>query len=670
MASVNNQSLLILIPCFLLVLLQESVPAQEPPIEWGKISRSDFRIAPIPPDSDATALILCDYGESSLNDELGIVFTRITRIKILTAAGFDWGTRRVIILAKDDEQRCKDIEGATFVLDRDSNIIHKDMDSKAVFEEDVDGRHKRYRFTLPSLAPGCIIEFRYTIVAKHLADVEDWTFQLSEPVHWSEYRVRAPAQIAYAVVNIGYEPFFQNEVTHVPQHFSGETSAFLHEELARCNQYRWVVRDAPALREEPFITTVEDYAMKVQLQLSGYASPAGGVVDVLRNWESVVSELLDDGKFGKRIDATGDVSRKAQEVSARLATPEEKVRALYDFVRSSIVWTGSHRLLADAGPDEVLKTKKGSDAEINFLLLSLMKSVGIDGYPVIASTRSNGTVHDVYPIVSQFNCVIAGVKLGESERFLDATDRFRPMEMLPYRLLNVSGLVVQSGPVRWVRLVAREGFIHHTEMKIALSPDGAIHGTAESRDAEYSGLEKRRDIQDGKAQTVAQGIFGLEGAGITVDSVVFTHADNSTSPLKTWATISAEDFAQKAGDLMYVSPVIADRIRKNPFKQQERKYPLDLGYGRDISSVTTLSIPDGYAIKEYPLDREIELSKEAALYSRKTTVNEGNIQISSTLRLKAAELPAASYGRLKDFYQKLVSLQGEQIVLERVKSSK
>src|SRR5258706_963039 len=231
-------------------VLSSTLLSQDVPFEWEKVSRGDFRMMPDPPDSDATVLIIGDYGESSINDDLEMVFKRQTRLKILSTAGYDWATRSVTILDKEGAERIGNVEGATYLLNPDSTIARKSMEDRAIFEENVDGRHKRIKFTLPALAPGCVIEFRYTIVAKSLGNIQDWTFQESEPVHWSEYRVRVPVRIAYAGVTIGYEPFFLNEVTEAHQRFQGTAASFLGEELVRCSQNRWAVRDAPALRAD------------------------------------------------------------------------------------------------------------------------------------------------------------------------------------------------------------------------------------------------------------------------------------------------------------------------------------------------------------------------------------------------------------------------------------
>ena len=46
--------------------------SQDAPITWGDIPRADLEMKSYEPDSNASAVILCDYGESHYNDLLNM----------------------------------------------------------------------------------------------------------------------------------------------------------------------------------------------------------------------------------------------------------------------------------------------------------------------------------------------------------------------------------------------------------------------------------------------------------------------------------------------------------------------------------------------------------------------------------------------------------------------
>jgi hypothetical protein len=45
-----------------------NIYSQEIPIKWGEIPIADLQMTSFPADSNASAVILCDFGESKLND--------------------------------------------------------------------------------------------------------------------------------------------------------------------------------------------------------------------------------------------------------------------------------------------------------------------------------------------------------------------------------------------------------------------------------------------------------------------------------------------------------------------------------------------------------------------------------------------------------------------------
>ena len=118
-----------------------------------------------------------------------------------------------------------------------------------------------------------------------------------------------PKQFMYAIVTTSFESFFIDENTEVSHRYGGRTSGFIGNgsSLAHCQQFRLAMRDVPALREEPYITTMEDYIPKVQLQLAAWAVPSGGIERVMKTWESVIEELLKWKEFGQRLDADGSI---------------------------------------------------------------------------------------------------------------------------------------------------------------------------------------------------------------------------------------------------------------------------------------------------------------------------------------------------------------------------
>ena len=564
---------------------------------------------------------------------------------------------------EDHTQRIDNIEGVTYSLNEQGAVIKNELQEKDIFTEKIDDKHTRCKFTLPALKPGCVIEIRYTIKSTSWWLMQDWRFQHSEPVLWSEYRVRHPKAISYAALTHGYESFAVMTTEEVKQQFlGGEAFGYFGENSVSCYQRCWIVKDAPALRDEPFITTIDDYFNRVDLQLAEYAMRGGGIKKIISDWKLFNDDLLDDKNFGDCIDVTRRVRKLTEEITAGLTSPEEKMRAIYKWVAQSIVWTQSNRIYAEQDVNDVCDSKKGSNADMTFLFLSMLKSAEIQGDPVILSTRSNGRTQDLYPILSQFNYVLAKVSIGDQIYYLDATDPLRPMELLPPKALNVKGFVIKKDGGSWVTLTSSKQYSNISLAMITLHPDGTVQGTLEDSYRDYAGLSTRLDLKDKKDIDIAKKTFETEQQGMTIDSVNITARDSINLPLTLKVWVTSQTYAQSSGDNIYINPMILHRTEENPFKDRTRKYPIDYAYRQNHKVVIHLTIPDGYEIKENLVDRVLYVGSNLLFYSRDVRTENNHVQITVKREIHETEIPAKYYDDLKSFYASIAAAEAEQLV--------
>lgn len=639
--------------------------------KWGEIPKSDLEMKSYAQDTSASALVLSDYGESYFDDELNIVFNRHLRVKIFNTKGYSWGTHSVTLYTQDDTESISDIEGITYYLDENSSIIKNELSKKEIFKEKLDEKHTKYKFTLPLLKPGCIIDIKYKITSESFWFMKDWVFQYEEPVKWSEYKVTTPKQIVYAFVAIGYEQWAINKRTNTNQIFSGvaASSLGLSSQMSTCECYQnhWAVKDLPALRDEPFITTKEDYYNRVTTQLSAFSLVGTGVRRILNTWNTLVNELADHKKFGDRIDDTRQVTKKAKLITESLTTNDEKINAIYDWVTKSIVWNRENRLFAEQDVDDVLESAKGSSAEITFLFLSLLKSVGINGYPVILSTRSNGRIQDAYPIISQFNYVLAQVNTSNGYVFVDATNSNRPIELLPSKVLNTRGLVIREDSLKWVNIVTTKTDIYRTVANIKIDSEGNLDGIVEEKFEDYGALIARNTLEDKKDIEFAKDVLDAEETGINIDSVTITGKDSIKIPIKMICKVSSPNYAQTNGEIIYINPHFVNRYRNNPFKTEKRKFPVDYSFGRGYSNYVSIIIPPGYEIKETIPNRTLSVANNAISFNRVVQTDSGKIQVNYKLSINENEIKPRFYNNLRQFYEQIVASEAEQIVLVPIK---
>jgi hypothetical protein len=272
-------------------------------------------------------------------------------------------------------------------------------------------------------------------------------------------------------------------------------------------------------------------------------------------------------------------------------------------------------------------------------------------------------ITDLYPLADQFNSVVARVRVGTDTYYLDATDALRPYNLVAPELLNVTGLVIKEGPPEWVTIKSGKKYVHRTLARMDLSADGTAHGSLASADEDYSALLKRARLREKSASDIAKDIFDAELSGLTLDSVTVAGSDSIQGRLHVEALASAKSYAQVAGNFIYFNPIVLDRLRTSPFKLRERKFPVDMAYGRDVITLSTINIPAEFEIKEFP--KNIELGGDDIRYTRRTIAWGDSVQTMTHLTISVTVFPPDVYESLKSFYDKLVAAESEQIVLER-----
>ena len=354
-----------------------AAPAHAQPMKWGDVSDAELAMTEYPADPDAAALVLFDYGELSFKDTYEPYFEQHTRVKILREAGYGLATVRFSYIHEDRAETLVKVEGQTFVMGPDGKVRKTKLSKSDIFKEKLDDRRTLVSFTLPALEPGAVIEYRYTKRSEYPGWVPDWHFQSKEPTLHSEFVADIPRVLDYVRALHGAPSVEESEPQKV-QTRNGEAY-----------RYRWVARDVPALRDEPHMSSAADYEVRLDMQLGSYYHPGQGAVAVLSTWDAFGTELLDDVNFGRRLGRR-DVQRRAEELTAGLPTPQQKVQALYDFVSSSITTTTSAGWLAYSDLDEVLKKGSGTHGEVVLLFVDMARAAGLDADPVLISTRNHG----------------------------------------------------------------------------------------------------------------------------------------------------------------------------------------------------------------------------------------------------------------------------------------
>jgi hypothetical protein len=129
--------------------------------------------------------------------------------------------------------------------------------------------------------------------------------------------------------------------------------------------------------------------------------------------------------------------------------------------------------------------------------------------------------------------------------------------------------------------------------------------------------------------------------------------------------VQINEHVTTAGDVMYINPFIVPQINDNPFKQDQRVYPIDYGTLKENILLVKLTVPEGYSVEEVPQSKVIALPNGGGRFLFSSAVMGNTINITSNFQINKTLFVQDEYLVLKEFYNQVVAKQSEQIVIKK-----
>lgn len=648
-------------------------------LELGKVSIEELQEKVHPKDSSAVAAILFKKGkvffEYSQTEGFVVVTEVNTKLKIYKKGGYDWANQSIsYYTGSSSKEKISFSDVATYNL-INGKIEKVKLKSDGEFDEKINKYWSRKKIVMPNVKEGSIIEFSYTIKSPRYRYLKDWYFQSSIPVNYSEYKTYIPE---YFVYNPNQKGFIFPKITLGKKENyivitskerdvqkTGVNTTFTRDEINYTeNQTTYIAENLPAMKQEEYVNNIDNYTSSISHELSMTRFPNSQTEMFSTDWESVAKTIYEYDDFGPELNKTGYFEDDLNMLIKGLNTPEEKIEAILNFVKSKVKWNGYTDYSCNDGVKTAYKDKTGNVAEINLMLTAMLRHAGITANPVLVSTRSNGISY--FPSRTAFNYVIAGVENGNDLILLDATDKFSTANILPLRDLNWFGrLLRKDGSSVEVNLMPKTLSKEATNIIVTLNDDGIMTGKIRQQSSDYLALNFRQNYSDLSSDTYLEKLERKNNNIEITDYVRENEANLSNPVVETYSFKDAKS-AEIIGGKIYLSPLLFFTTLENPFKQEKREYPVDFGYPKQNKYNIGIEIPEGYVVESLPVPMNIITGEDNIGAFKYIISNTGNkIQIVITTDINAAIVPADYYEILKDFFKQLIDKQNEKIVLKK-----
>lgn len=646
--------------------------------ELGKVTVAELEEKEHPMEKDAEAAVLFDIGktffEFDINKGFKLVTEVTTKIKVYKKEGYSFADISVPIYVGDSEKETVNFSKAFTYNLVNGKIEKTKMKSDGEFTEKVNKYWSVVKISLPNVREGSIIEYKYELTSPFLSNLPEWYFQKSIPVNFSKYETIIPEYLVYNPRIKGYvlpkvtTSSKSTRYNYTEKERSGLTvskTSFSYENIEYKESITTYILDtSPSMKDEDFVSNIKDYTAGVSHELSIIKYPNSPIKTLSYSWEDVCKNIYDNENFGSELKKTGYFESDIEQLLQGKNTREEKIVTLLEYVKKQVKWNNFNGIFCDDGVKTAYKNRTGNVAEINLMLVSMLRHAGIEANPILVSTKSNGI--PLFPSRTAFNYVICAVEIPDGIIMLDATDMNSGLNIMPTRVLNWQGrLIRKEGSSVFVDL--RPSFVskENTLGLLSIDIEGNVSGKLRTQYFDYNAYRFRNNYINQNKENYLESLEKKLGQ-IEIDDYLVTNENLLSKPVLEEFSFKHSDLIEVIGDKMYFSPLLFYSLTENPFKVEKRDYPIDFVYPQEDKYTITINLPDGYSVESVPQNTVFAIENSLLVYKFNLIATEGKIQMGATLTINESLITPNYYNDLKDFFKRVVENQSEKIVLKKI----
>jgi hypothetical protein len=488
--------------------------------------------------------------------------------------------------------------------------------------------------------------------------------------------------------------FFSNDVPvecskitlHLAEGWTAAAHTFNHdpvEPVISGTSMTWELRQLAAIKREP--AAPESSAVRSWLAIDIH--PPANAKSVCRkplfSWPDISAYF--SIKYDNAATPDNEMKARADALTAGCTDLKGRLAHLCLFAQKT-TYVSIELNAAEGGgmipqpASKVFKCNYGDCKDKVTLLRALLRTQGIESYPVILHAGSPLHVRPEWPSPEQFNHCILAIKVDDSIEgpallihpkfgrlmIFDPTVPYVPVGHLPKLDSGVLGLIIAGSDGELIQLPAAPARKYEQAFAVRLQADGSVEGSLDQhfggQAAEYSRAGFRNlsatDFNKSIKHWLGKSLPAAEASRIEPTDD-FDHA----------AFAVKIDFVAKAygkpmrDTLLVFKPVIFPREPGETLRKIKRTQPVVVD-PYELTENSRFELPAGFVVDELPAP--VELKSLYGTYKAKLHAGENNqLILERSLQLPAALVPAADYDALRSFYEKISQAEQAPVVLRK-----
>lgn len=641
-------------------------------LELGQVTKAELLEKQHKSDTSAVAAYIFKKAKTDFlyTEENG--FTTITtfqiKIKIYKKEGLNWANFKIPYYVGYENLEDENVtieEGYTYNLEN-NKVLKTKVKSEGKFTEKINEYWEAKSVTFPNVKVGSIIELEYKLKSENITTLPEFQYQYDIPVNYAEYNSFIPEFYIYKSIRKGYiDLSLDQKIETTSQSFEGKVGYASQTKNLRYKQIisQYKASNIPALIEEDFVNNIANYYGKLEQELQTIRYPEQEPKQIATTWEDVAKSIYDDKDFNVAITSFEYFKNDIVSIKNSAQTQEELVKRIFGYVKNRMNWNEKYGYYPRQNVEIAYRERVGNVAEINLMLVSMLRMSGIDANPVLVSTRENGIAY--FPNKTLFNYVIVAVNVNNTILLMDATEKLSESNRLPVRVLNGSGrLIRKDGTSEEIDLMPKTNSNNVTNIIASINQQGEVAGKVREQYFDYNAFLFRKNHNGFSSQSQVEKLEKIY-PGIEISAYTVQNSEELDLPIIENYNFTTSNVVEIIGDKMYFSPFLFLMKTENPFKQEKREYPIDFIYPNKDKVIINFTIPEGYVVETLPKEMALSMPDNLANLRYMISNTGKQIQLVYTHDTNQATIESGYYEILKNFYKKIIEIQTEKIVLKK-----
>jgi uncharacterized protein DUF3857/transglutaminase superfamily protein len=618
------------------------------------LMRGDSPFAsPVSLTASSDAVLLEESLQITIQSETAATLQFLNRTQVLTEAGAQEYAHPSIYYTPSLEIR--EIRASTTSPAGKRTEVKKQMitDDAAFQSFELYSESRQRTIHFPGVVPGSVLEYSYQQAVKSLFFLpHDFTFQDEIPARLKTLSVRYPA--AYPLKTL------VRQGAPEPQ----------REEKDGWITLKWEGRDLSPLRWETGMPPYWDIVPSVRLYPG--AIIWGGVPLNATTWEGIAHWYWSLSK--NRMTPAPAVKQFASGMAAPGTDSLATIRKLYEFAQQKVHYVSVSLGVGGWQPhpnEEIFLHRYGDCKDKATLLIAMLRSVGLTGFPVLIRTRDMGVMDKDFPSTA-FNHAIVAIPQSDGLLFLDPTSESTPLGELPWQDQGALVLVIRDdgdAVVTVTPLSQPDQNRRNRVMEARLALNGDLSGstTIDSWGAERNRMEEiETNASSSEKPELIQRLMGWLCPGASIQSHQMIPPKGPNDPFRIRVEFSVPRLVTRSGSLGILNPHVA----RFPFlgnlgSASSRLYPVFFEELFQESAEVRIALPPGMTLKQVPKGRKIEGPGLTADFEYELAREETNqvLLLRQTLRVSQRQIPASDFPAVKQFAENLAREEASAVTL-------